>query len=239
MVLDLTPLLGELRANNARSRDLIRDARLVLGLGNRAMLALLAGQAMPTARVLGAVTTARETIAAVARERPTMLLISDHLEEGEGIDTALALKASSPELRVLLLIHHKHRTHAIRRALQVDLDGVVLESSFGSGALRQALHSVSGGGIYIDPALRAEFRRGYDQGGPTEPLSQRELEVLTRVATGDSNAEIGKALFLSADTVKSHLTRVLGKLPARDRTHAAVLALRWGLIDWPDAEQRR
>lgn len=237
--MDLTPLLEELQANNARSRALIRDARLVLSLGNRAMLALLAGQAMPTARVLGAVTTARETTAAVARERPTMVVISDHLEEGNGIDTALALKAQRPELRVLLLIHHEQRVHAIRRALEADLDGLVLESSFGTGALKQALHSVSGGGIYVDPPLRGEFRRGHERGGPIEPLSQRELEVLSLVAAGETNAEIGKALFLSADTVKSHLSRVLGKLPARDRTHAAVLALRWGLIDWPDAEVRR
>jgi DNA-binding NarL/FixJ family response regulator len=237
--MDFTPLLKQLQANAERSRDLVRDARLVLSLGNRAMLTLLANQAMPSARVLGAVTTAREACAAVGRERPTMLMISDVLEEGQGIETAIEIKGRHPELRVLLLIHQEHRRHAIRRAIQGDIDGLVLESSFGSGALLAALHVVSGGGIYIDRPLRREFRRGHEQGGPRQPLSERELQVLALVAAGETNAEIGKALFLSADTVKTHLGNLLDKLPARDRTHAAVLGLRWGLIDWPEEEPCR
>jgi DNA-binding NarL/FixJ family response regulator len=55
------------------------------------------------------------------------------------------------------------------------------------------------------------------------------------VARGDSNGEIGQQLYVSADTVKTHLQHLFRKLPARDRTHAAVLGLRWGLIDWPEA----
>lgn len=237
--MDFTPLLKQFEINAERSRELIRDSRLVLCLGNRALLTLLAGQAMASARVLGAVTTAREARAAVERERPAMLVISDVLEGGQGIETAIELKACKPELRVLLLIHQEHRLHAIRRAIEGDIDGLVLESSFGTGALLAALHVVSGGGIYIDRPLRGEFRRGHEQGGPRQPLSERELQVLALAAAGETNAEIGRALFLSADTVKTHIGNLLDKLPARDRTHAAVLGLRWGLIDWPEAEPYR
>ena len=63
---------------------------------------------------------------------------------------------------------------------------------------------------------------------------RRVRQVLQRAAMGDSNQEIGRSLFLSPDTVKTHIARILRKLPARDRTHAALRGVRWGLIDWPD-----
>lgn len=237
--MDFTPLLDELEAHTQRSRELLRDGRLVLCLGNRALLSLLAQQARQSARVLAANTTAQEASAAVASEKPDMLVMSDVLEQGDGIETAIALKASHPELRVLLLINRHHRVHALRRAIAGDCDGLVLESSFGSGALLAALRVVSGGGIFVDKPLRREFRRGHEHGGPRQSLSERELQVLALVAAGETNVEIGKRLFLSPDTVKTHLSNLLDKLPARDRTHAAVLGLRWGLIDWPEAEPCR
>jgi DNA-binding NarL/FixJ family response regulator len=102
-----------------------------------------------------------------------------------------------------------------------------------------ALHAISGGGVYVDRSLTELFRQGPAGPGPLEPLSEREREVLTLVARGDSNGEIGQQLFITADTVKTHLRHLSRKLQARDRTHAAVLGLRWGLIDWPDHEDPR
>jgi DNA-binding NarL/FixJ family response regulator len=97
-----------------------------------------------------------------------------------------------------------------------------------------ALHAISGGGVYVDRSLTELFRRGPGKGGPLEPLTGRELQVLSLVAQGDTNVEIGQRLFISADTAKTHLRSLCSKLQARDRTHAAVLGLRWGLIDWPE-----
>jgi DNA-binding NarL/FixJ family response regulator len=102
-----------------------------------------------------------------------------------------------------------------------------------------ALQAVSGGGLYIDKSLQTLFRRGHEHGSPIEPLSPRELEVLALVAKGKSNIQIGERLYVSADTVKTHLSHVMRKLQASDRTHAAVLGLRWGLIDWPETEVAR
>ena len=237
--MDFTPILEELEANAQLGREMLRDARLVFCMGNRALLALLAQQARASGRVLAANTTAREACAAVASEKPDVLVISDGLEQGDGIETAIALKARNPELRVLLLINREHRLHALRQAIDGDCDGLVLESSFGSGALLAALRVVSGGGIFVDKPLRREFRRGHEHGGPRQSLTAREVEVLGLVAAGETNGEIGRRLFLAADTVKTHLSNLLDKLPARDRTHAAVLGLRWGLIDWPETEACR
>ena len=63
--------------------------------------------------------------------------------------------------------------------------------------------------------------------------------MLALVAQGKGNIQIGEHLFVSADTVKTHLSSVMRKLQANDRTHAAVLGLRWGLIDWPSTEVPR
>ena len=63
-----------------------------------------------------------------------------------------------------------------------------------------------------------------------EPLSEREIQVLSFVARGDSNCEIGQQLHISVDTVKTHISKVCRKMQARDRTHAAVLGFRWGVL---------
>ena len=97
-----------------------------------------------------------------------------------------------------------------------------------------ALNAISGGGVYIDRSLTELFRRGPGDGGPLEPLTGRERQVLSLVAAGDTNIEIGQRLFISPDTAKTHLRSLCRKLQARDRTHAAVLGLRWGLIGWPE-----
>jgi DNA-binding CsgD family transcriptional regulator len=65
-------------------------------------------------------------------------------------------------------------------------------------------------------------------------LTDREVEVLQLVAGNASNREIAAALFISSETVKSHLTQIRNKLPARSRLHAAVKGIRLGLVDWPE-----
>ena len=86
--------------------------------------------------------------------------------------------------------------------------------------------------LYADP-LGVEALRATSRGEgppPQEPLSQREEEVLQLVTRGYSNTEMAEALFVSAETIKTHVTNILGKLQARDRTHAAVIGMRLGLV---------
>jgi DNA-binding NarL/FixJ family response regulator len=103
----------------------------------------------------------------------------------------------------------------------------------------EAIRTVCGGGIYLDRGLAPALSL---PDGPQETtarrappnLSPRELDVLARLVGGESNATIAQHLFVSVDTVKTHLRNAQLKLQARDRTHAAVLALQFGLIDWPE-----
>jgi DNA-binding NarL/FixJ family response regulator len=231
---NFTPLLHQLQQYNYESGTLLRQAPVALCLGDRALLCLLTTQAMESATVLAAVTRADECMAAIQQRAPQVLLLSDQLEQGSGIALVEWIKTHAPQVHVLLLVAQEHRHHAIQRAIEAGCDGIVLQSRFGSGALLAALHAVSGGGIYVDRTLREVFHRHPDGCGPLQPLTARECQVLQQVALGDSNQQIGQTLFLSTDTVKTHLTHILRKLPARDRTHAALRGVRWGLIDWPD-----
>jgi DNA-binding NarL/FixJ family response regulator len=232
--MNYTPLLPQLQRYQEESQNLLRQARVVICLGDRALLCLLTAQAMESATVLAAVTTAEECRQAVQQHAPTLLVVSDRLERGSGIALAEWVKTHQPQVHVLLLVSQEHRHHAIRRVMTTGCINIVLHSRFGTGTMRTALHAVSGGGVYIDHSLRDLFHSCEDGSGPLEPLSQRECQVLQHVALGESNLEIGRALYLSADTVKTHLAKILRKLPARDRTHAALRGVRWGLIDWPD-----
>ena len=237
--LDFTPFLDQVRRNTDLSNLMLQDARIVVCLGSRALLAAFLGWIENPDHVLGAATTEDEGLALVEKHQPTMVLLSDQLERGHGVALVQKIKARWPQVHTLLLITQEQRHRQIKAAIDACCDGLLVESRMGLGAGVAALQAVSGGGIYIDKSLQELFRRGHEGGAPLEPLSPRELEVLALVAQGKGNIQIGEHLFVSADTVKTHLSHGMRKLQANDRTHAAVLGLRWGLIDWPSTEVPR
>ena len=231
--MDLTPKLEHIRRNTSQINNLLRDARLVACLGNRALLCALVGGLIGQEHLVGAATCEAAGLELVERHRPSMLFLSDTLEQGSGISLLLHIKQRWPNLHTLLLITQEHRQSEIKAAFDAGCDGLLVESRLGLGSALAALHAISGGGVYVDRSLTELFRRGPGDGSPLEPLTGRERQVLSLVAEGDTNVEIGQRLFISADTAKTHLRSLCRKLQARDRTHAAVLGLRWGLIDWP------
>ncbi|MBE9154179.1 response regulator transcription factor [Cyanobium sp. LEGE 06143] len=232
--MDYTPNLDAIRERGRQAAALLKDSRVVLCLGNRVILSVWVAGSMASRAVVGAATTAAEGLALVERLAPSLLVVSDQLEQGSGIDLLLAVKARWPDLAVLVVVGRQQRRRQLRQAMAAGCEGLVPESRFGQGAGLAALSTIAGGGIYLDRTLRALIQGWAPGEGPLELLSPRELEVLSLVARGTSNAEIARSLFLSVDTVKTHLHNVLRKLPARDRAHAAVLGLCWDLIDWPD-----
>lgn len=231
MPVDLTPLLPQVRDDLSRGLALLSGVRLVLCLGNRTQITLLMGT---PARILGAVTTAAEGLAQVRRHRPSLLLVSDRLEDGCGVDLVVQAKRRHPEVRTLLLVSQEHRLARIRRALQAGCDGIVAESRLLQGSGLQALHTVLGGGLYLDRGLIGAVLADPEPGGDAaEPLSARERQVLERVVHGLKNHEIAAELMVSVDTVKTHVRNVLLKLRVRGRIEAVVIGLQLGLVDWP------
>jgi DNA-binding NarL/FixJ family response regulator len=220
---DFTPFLSQLRENHARASELIGTARMVVCLGSRALLSFVVAGVRTHSQILGVATTEGEGLALVKTTRPQLLFASDRLEEGCGISLVLAVKRHHPAVRILLLVSQEQRQNRILQAVDAHCDSVLLESRIGHGQELTAMRSLLEGGRYLAGSLPPR--------AALPALTRRETEVLARAAGGDSNQEIADRLIVSIDTVKTHMRSVLGKLGARDRTHAAAIGVRLGLLD--------
>jgi DNA-binding NarL/FixJ family response regulator len=241
--LDFTPRLAELAAEHGRSGALPEGARVVLCLGSRAQISFLLGHRCNDGLIIGAATTEVEGLELVERLRPDLLFASDALEEGCGMALVLAVKQRLGGIRTLLMISTPQHRPRIRTVIEAGCEGILLEARMELDSALEAIRTVCAGGLHHDralalPAALAGGRQGQaPRRGP--PLSPREQDVLARLVRGESNAEIAAHLFVSVDTVKTHLSNLLLKLKARDRTHAAVLGLQYGLVDWPGSRSDR
>ena len=232
--LDFTPHLPRLQNPDLSSLEVIRGRRAVVAMGSPALLTFFCHYPSQL-RITGAATTAEEILDLLIKNKPHVLIATDHLEHGCGIDLVVQAKQLQAKLRTLLIATKPQRLHRLKAAMQAGCNGICLESRIGFGTLRAAIGAVRGGGIYIDSGLADLFRQVHADHTPLRPITQRETQVLTLVTQGHSNLEIGAQLFLSPDTVKSHIQNLRHKLQARDRTHAAVIGLCRGLVPWLDA----
>jgi len=146
------------------------------------------------------------------------------------------VKRDHPRIRVLLLVSRNASRSRAREAIAAGCDGVLRDAGLGAGGELAAIRTICHGGQVIDRSLEDLWRQPVE----TRPrLSQREKQVMAAVARGYNNQEIAQDLIISADTVKTHVSRVLVKLSARDRTHATVRALELGLLEWPATGNHR
>lgn len=239
--MDLSDRIGLILQSTQQVRDLLHQQRIVVCFGQRATLCFAIAGPLSAALVVGACTTAAETLERLARLQPDVLLCGDQLEEGCGLELVIAAKQRWPLLRTLLLVSGQPRPAQLKAVIDVGCDGLLLDSTLGAGTASAAVATVCSGGIVVDRAIVELLRPqlGSSRPAPQQALSAREREVLTLLARGDNNADIARQLVISIETVKSHLKSVLLKLSARGRTHAAVLALQLGLVDWPADPQGR
>ena len=233
---DFTPQIRQIQRNRSHTSQLLEHLKLVTCFGNRALLSLFVGTVTRPGQLAGAATTEQEGLALLERHRPDLLLVTDQLEQGCGFRLVEECKAHHPEVRVLLFVGRVQRPAKLRAAVQAGCDGLCLESGLGLDAGTAALRAIRSGGTYIDRPLFELLRRreAGPASGPGSELSAREIEVLDLVLNGFQNHEIAARLYLSTETVKSHLANLRNKLGARDRTHAVVLGLSHGFVDLPE-----
>lgn len=229
--MDFTPQLGKIRKRHEISRRLLANARLVLCQGSRTALVLTVQSLGEPVRIVGAATTEAEGLELVRHRGADLLLASDRLEQGCGLSLAVAVKRVSPATRILLLVGGPLPRRRLRAALEAGCEGILLERRLGLGHELTALRTILGGDRYLDQGIGTV---GPPVERPHQPLSRREGEVLQGVAEGRYNHEIAAAIYVSVDTVKTHLRNVLTKLGARDRAHAVAIGLALGLIESPD-----
>lgn len=187
------------------------------------------GAAMPE-RMVGSCTTAAEALEALATGQPTLLVCTQLLEQGSGLELISTAKQRLPELRTLLFLQHDHPS-LLEAAVRTHSDGILLESEMGSGHVLAALRIVSQGGMYLEPRIARLLHGSQRDGDPG--LTSREREVMQHVVLGLNDREIGAALHLATDTVKYHLKQVYQKLNLHSRTRAAISLVLLGLVAPP------
>ncbi len=183
----------------------------------------------PELRVVGEARSGEEALEQLVGARPDVVVMDIGLPGMDGIEAAGRVKALRPGARVVMLTAHGLRDEVFA-ALASGADAYVLKSG-DPALLTIAIKAAAAGSAFLDPQV-AGMVLGLVRApeGEGSPLTERELEVLRHVAEGQSNKEIARALGVSVSTVKLHVQEVLGKLGALDRTHAAVKALRAGLL---------
>jgi DNA-binding NarL/FixJ family response regulator len=144
----------------------------------------------------------------------------------DGLEATKILTERVPDTAVLIFTAYSERS-LLGRGLESGAKGYILKEAPHQTLLR-AIEKVAAGDGYVDPALMPAFLTGK---GRDDMLTAREREILQLLADGMSNADVAGRLFISQETVKSHVRHILAKLEADTRTHAVAIALREAIID--------
>jgi DNA-binding NarL/FixJ family response regulator len=144
----------------------------------------------------------------------------------DGLEATKLMTERFPGVAVLIFTAYSERS-LLSRGLESGARGYILKEAPHATLLR-AIEKVSTGEGYVDPALMPAFLMGKDK---DDMLTTREREILQLLADGMSNADVATKLFISQETVKSHVRHILAKLEADTRTHAVAIALRESIID--------
>jgi NarL family two-component system response regulator LiaR len=176
--------------------------------------------------VVGEASSGEQALALVAAVRPDIVLLDLVLPGLSGLATARRLRETHPDVKVVVLTSFSGQD-SVLPAVRAGVAGYLLKD-VGPAELAGALRSVHHGGASLHPRIAAAVMHSVTA---RDPLTTREREVLRLIGRGLSNRLIARELVLSEKTVKAHVSAILSKLGVADRTQAALLAVRDGLID--------
>jgi DNA-binding NarL/FixJ family response regulator len=167
------------------------------------------------------------------RLKPDVAVVDIGLPGIDGIELTRRIRRDLPKTKVLILTMHDMDDEVIA-TLAAGADAYCLKSA-DPERIVDAVKAAASGGAYFDPGIAHVVLRAFNRpevaaSAAGSPLSARETEILQLIAGGTSNAEIAQQLGIGLGTVKGHIRDLMEKLSASDRTHAAVIALRRGLI---------
>jgi DNA-binding NarL/FixJ family response regulator len=180
----------------------------------------------PHIRVVGEAGDGQAAIDLAERLRPHVVIMDVRMPGMDGLEATKVLSERLPDVSVLIFTAFSERS-LLSRGLESGAKGYILKEAPHETLVR-AIEKVAGGESFIDPALMPAFLMGKDR---EEMLTAREREILQLLADGMSNADVAQRLFISQETVKSHVRHILAKLEADTRTHAVAIALRDAIID--------
>ena len=193
-------------------------------------------ETMQGIEVVGSASDGEEAVELVAAVSPEVVLMDLRMPRVDGVEATRRIRADHPETQVVVLTTYAD-DESIIGALRAGAIGYLTKDA-GRDHIRRALEAAASGQAVLDPEVQARLVEvatlpGTAAGSGPLPdgLTEREAEVLRLIAAGRSNAEIGRELFVSEATVKTHVNRIFAKTGSRDRPQAIAYAHRRGLVD--------
>ncbi|HEU4324102.1 MAG TPA: response regulator transcription factor [Roseiflexaceae bacterium] len=205
------------------------DDHMVVRAGLKTLI-----NAEPDLEVIGEASDGRQALAQIRDCAPQVVIMDISMPEMNGIQTTVEIKKVCPDIHILVLSVHDEPSY-LRQLLSAGASGYILKHT-AADALIQAIHLVAAGGIYLEPSLAdhvvAQFvrRPATTTGLLSNTLSEREIEVVQRIAWGYSNKEIANQLSLSVKTVETYRARAMEKLGLESRTALVRYALERGWL---------
>ncbi len=214
-------------------RVVLADDQRVVREGLELVLRML-----PDVEVVGTAANGTEALALVAATHPDVVLMDLRMPEVDGVEATRRIRAEHPDVRVVVLTTYAD-DESVFAALKAGARGYLTKDA-GSEEISRAIARVASGEAMLDPAVQARLLDRFDAAAgfapPAAPatdvdgLTAREVEVLTLIASGLSNAEIADQLVVGESTVKTHVNRIFAKTGVRDRAQVVAYAYRAGLV---------
>jgi DNA-binding NarL/FixJ family response regulator len=208
-------------------RVLVVDDHRLVREGLASMLSL-----QKDMEVVGQASNGDEALSRCRSLQPDVVLMDISMPGMNGIVAARTIREKFPETKVIMLTMLDQEAY-VHEAIKAGATGYLLKNT-GLDELTRAIREVHRGEASLHAKAQAQLIKEYAalarQSRDTYGLSERELEVLQLLADGNTNREIAEKLFISAQTVKTHIAHIFEKLGVRDRAEAVASALRRGLV---------
>jgi DNA-binding NarL/FixJ family response regulator len=200
-------------------RIMAADDHMLLRKGIAAIIA-----SQPDMSLVAEASNGREAVEQYRMHRPDITLMDLQMPEMNGLDAMIAIRTEFPEARIIMLTTYTGDVQVLR-AMKVGARGYLLKTLLDKELL-ETIRAVHGG----KKMLSAEASYELAEHATSDALTPAEIDVLRLIAAGHANKQIAARLSITEDTVKGRVKSILSKLGANDRTHAAMIGVRRGII---------
>ncbi len=201
-------------------RVLTVDDHALLRKGIRALIG-----AETDMQLVAEASTGREAVEEFRTHRPDITLMDLQMPDMNGIEAIIAIRGEFPDARIIVLSTYSGDVQVVR-ALKAGARGYLLKGNVNKELLA-TIRAVHAGQKRIPTEVASDLAEHTGE----DDLTEREIEILRLISAGNANKEIAAQLNLAEDTIKRHVTNILSKLRANDRTHAVTIGLKRGIIE--------
>ena len=202
-----------------KTKIIVVDDHAVVRMGFVALL-----ESEPDIAVIGEADDGRSAVELARKTRPDVILMDLLMPQMNGAQATTAIKAFDPSIKILILTSSSD-VEEIGRALDAQADGILLKSDSYADVVK-AIRAIAAGHKSISRVVQKMLAERQS----STPLSERQMEVLSAMCRGLTNADIAKMLGITPDGVKFHITAILAKLDAANRSEAVAIALKNRLL---------